>query len=529
MTPGGGVAQAGPSAQSGVFWQGGDPRWQPHDLVPLTTTARADVCIVGGGFTGLWTALSIKRLAPDADVVLLEREYCGAGASGRNGGWVNGWDKSLPRLVSRFGRDAALWLLDASRRSVADIRDTVRDGGIDCDFAMAGGLTVAASPAQAEALRATASATDELGRDDLLRILDRDEARALSGSPQVVAGELILHAGSVQPALLAQGLRRLAVEAGVRVYEATPMLALDRTLPAVVKTPSGAVVADKVVLAAGAWLAVFPELRRTLFIIPSHMVATASSREHLDRLGWVKGRPFSDNRTAVHYAQRTGDDRLAFGRGGGRLGFGGRVIPEHFHDPREVGEIVADMHALLPATRDLAVECAGVGPLSAASTTCRGSGPWARTRTSTTGSATRATGSRRPISSAARWPRSLSAGATTTRCRLWYPSHPRTCRRNPSAPSAPAPCAAPSSAARSWRTRDGGRTPCPGWYVAASTFRCRSSRSCGAQSARTERPRRRRGVRCAARPMPLCCSWTDPPASRARHGMTCARRQGGPR
>jgi glycine/D-amino acid oxidase-like deaminating enzyme len=363
MTPGGGVAQAGPSAQSGVFWQGGDPRWQPHDLVPLTTTERADVCIVGGGFTGLWTALSIKRLAPDADVVLLEREYCGAGASGRNGGWVNGWDKSLPRLVSRFGRDAALWLLDASRRSVADIRDTVRDGGIDCDFAMAGGLTVAASPAQAEALRATASATDELGRDDLLRILDRDEARALSGSPQVVAGELILHAGSVQPALLAQGLRRLAVEAGVRVYEATPMLALDRTLPAVVKTPSGAVVADKVVLAAGAWLAVFPELRRTLFIIPSHMVATASSREHLDRLGWVKGRPFSDNRTAVHYAQRTGDDRLAFGRGGGRLGFGGRVIPEHFHDPREVGEIVADMHALLPATRDLAVEWRWGGPV----------------------------------------------------------------------------------------------------------------------------------------------------------------------
>jgi glycine/D-amino acid oxidase-like deaminating enzyme len=93
------------------------------------------------------------------------------------------------------------------------------------------------------------------------------------------------------------------------------------------------------------------------------MVATAPSREVLDRLGWVKGRPFSDNRTAVHYAQRTGDDRLAFGRGGGRLGYGGRIIPEHYHDPREIGEIVADMHELLPAARELAVEWRWGGPV----------------------------------------------------------------------------------------------------------------------------------------------------------------------
>ena len=114
-------------ARAAVYWQGGDPRWQTGDIVPLTTSERADVCIVGGGFTGLWTALSMKRLAPGTDVVLIEREYCGAGASGRNGGWVNGWDDMLPSLVSRFGRDAALWLLDASRRSLDDLRDTVRD------------------------------------------------------------------------------------------------------------------------------------------------------------------------------------------------------------------------------------------------------------------------------------------------------------------------------------------------------------------------------------------------------------------
>ena len=353
----------GDEARAAVYWQGGDPRWQPGDIVPLTTTERADVCIVGGGFTGLWTALSIKRHAPETDVVIVEREYCGAGASGRNGGWVNGWDDILPKLVSRFGRDAALWLVDASRHSLDDIRSTVRDGDIDCDLSFQGGLTVALSPAQVGGVLAPALLARDLGRDDFFRVLDKDEAVKMSGAPTAEAGLLILQAGSVQPALLAQGLRRLVVEAGVRIYEATPMVGVERTLPAVVKTPSGSVTAEKVVLASGARLARIPELRRTVFIIPSHVVATASSPESLDRLGWAAGRPFGDGRTAVHYAQRTADDRVVFGRGGGRLGYGGRVIPAHYHDAREIDEIVADMHAMLPATRDLAVEWRWGGPL----------------------------------------------------------------------------------------------------------------------------------------------------------------------
>ena len=358
-----GSREEGGEARAAVFWQGGDSRWQPHDLTPLTSTERADVCIVGGGFTGLWTALQIKRFAPDIDIALIEREYCGAGASGRNGGWVNGWDDMLPKLVSRFGKDAALWLVDASRRSLDDIRETVREGQIDCDLAFEGGLTVALSPAQVDGILEAALLAQELGRDDYFRILGKEEAVALSGSPRAEAGSLILQAGSVQPALLVQGLRRLVAAAGVRIYEATPMVGLQRGLPCVVKTPSGSVTADKVVLAAGARLGLVPELRRTIFIIPSHVVATASSWDAMDRLGWPAGRPFSDGRTAVHYAQRTSDDRLVFGRGGGRLGYGGRTIPAHFHDAREIASIVTDMRGMLPATRDLAIEWRWGGPL----------------------------------------------------------------------------------------------------------------------------------------------------------------------
>ena len=159
-----------------------------------------------------------------------------------------------------------------------------------------------------------------------------------------MGGLVLTRAGSVQPALLVQGLRRLAVAAGVRVFEASPMTRLERGLPAVVETPAGSVIADQVVLTCGPWLAGLGELRRTLFVIPSHVVATAPAPALLDAMGWRRGRPFADARTAVHYGQRTGDDRLVFGRGGGRLGFAGHIIPAHFHDRAEIAAIDADLH-----------------------------------------------------------------------------------------------------------------------------------------------------------------------------------------
>ena len=358
-----GAAAAGES-QDGVFWFGGDPRWQPAGVgAPLTRTVHADVCIVGGGFSGLWTAYWIKRLAPGADVVVLEREFCGAGASGRNGGWVNGWEDSIGTLVSRFGAESAAWLLDASIGGTDAMRSAVSEGGIECDLAFEGALIVALSQAQLDGLHDLPEAAERIGRGELIRVLTAQDAQEACGSPRAVGGLLLTRAGSVQPALLVQGLRRLAVEAGVRVFEASPMTHLERSLPAVVETPAGSVVADQVVLTCGPWLAGLRELRRTLFIIPSHVVATAPAAEALDTMGWRRGRPFADARTAVHYGQRTGDDRLVFGRGGGHLGFAGRIVPPHFHDRAEVAAIVSDLHDLLPGSRPLAIEWQWGGPV----------------------------------------------------------------------------------------------------------------------------------------------------------------------
>lgn len=357
----------GGGVTSGVYWFAGDERWRfPDDMTPLVDSVRADVCIVGGGFTGLWTALALKRNAPSAEVVLVEREFCGSGASGRNGGWVEGLELKLPDFIERFGVEATRWVLEASLDSLEDMRRTVSDGAVDCDLDLQGGLIVATCAAHAEWWDDLLEAAAAVGREDLFTILSRDEAIACSGIPHAHGGLKIRHAGSVQPALLAQGLRRLAREAGVRVFEASPMTKLVRSAPAVVETTAGKVIADQVVLASGSWLATVPELRRCLFVIPSHVVATAPAPDLLDTLGWARGVPFSDARTTVHYGQRTADDRLVFGRGGGRLGFAGRVIPEHFHDADEVQDIIADMHALMPASQHAAVEWQWGGPVDRA-------------------------------------------------------------------------------------------------------------------------------------------------------------------
>ena len=355
---------AAATPQEAVFWFGGDARWQAAtERRPLTRSVRADVCIVGGGFSGLWAAYWLKRLAPDADVVLLEREFCGSGASGRNGGWVNGWEDSIGTLVGRFGAESAKWLLEASLGGTQAMREAVDEGGIDCDLAFEGALIVALSQAQLDGLRDLPQAAESIGRGELIRVLSAQEAQEACGSSRAMGGLLLTQAGSVQPALLVQGLRRLAVEAGVQVFEASPMTHLQRGLPAVVETPAGAVTADQVVLTCGPWLAGLRELRRTLFVIPSHVVASAPAPAALDAMGWRRGRPFADARTAVHYGQRTGDDRLVFGRGGGRLGFAGRIIPAHFHDRAEIAEILADLHDMLPGSRPLSIEWQWGGPV----------------------------------------------------------------------------------------------------------------------------------------------------------------------
>src|SRR6185295_151395 len=154
-----------------------------------------------------------------------------------------------------------------------------------------------------------------------------EEVQARTGSPVHLGAAFESSAATVQPALLARGMRRVALDRGIRIYERTPMVELDRE-QGVVRTPSGSIRAGAIVLALNAWAIKIKELSRALVVVSSDIVATAPMPEKLEETGWTGGEAISNCRLMVHYYRTTKDGRVAFGRGGGRHAFGGRVNSE---------------------------------------------------------------------------------------------------------------------------------------------------------------------------------------------------------
>ena len=321
---------------------------------PLSGAHRADVCVVGGGYTGLWTALRLKELDPALDVVLLEADLCGSGASGRNGGFALSWWPKLSTLVKLFGEAEALRLGHAAEASVAEIGAFCLEHGIDAHFRQAGWLWTATTPLHLGAWEKGVHACEERGIAAFAR-LTPEEVATRAGSPIHVGGMWERCAATVQPALLARGLRRVAVERGVRVYERSPVIRLEPSSPPIVRTPGGAVAAEKVVLATNAWAASLPELRRVIVPLSSDMVATAPTPERLVTMGWTGGECITDSRLMVHYYRTTRDGRIAIGRGSGALGYLGRVTPTFDGDARRAAVVERGLRRLYPTVADVPV------------------------------------------------------------------------------------------------------------------------------------------------------------------------------
>ncbi|MDX6731329.1 MAG: hypothetical protein QOC54_1277 [Baekduia sp.] len=333
---------------------------------PLTGTVRADVCIVGGGFLGLWTALEITEQAPDASVVLLDAEGCGFGASGRNGGWVTSWYDELDALLARFGPEQATWLADQSSAAIDRLEAFCEQEEIDCHLRRSGSLWTATAPAHLGVWDGPMRAARAVGREGVVQELDVAELRARTGSPAIVGGALVRDSAAIQPALLARGLRRVALRRGVRIFEGSPMRALGRGAPAVVTTSAGRVEAGRVVLALGAWAARLRELRRAVVPVGSHIVLTEPIPERIAELGWTGGELLGDTRLLVHYAQVTRDGRIAFGRGGGAIGPFGHVRPSHYVDPATVDVVAADFRRWFPQLADVGLTHAWGGAVDRA-------------------------------------------------------------------------------------------------------------------------------------------------------------------
>jgi putative aminophosphonate oxidoreductase len=329
------------------------------DAPALAGRESADVCIVGGGFTGLWTALRVKELEPGRDVVLIESDVCGAGASGRNGGFAMTFWHHFLALERACGGVQAVALARASANALADIGAFCQEHAVDAQFRRDGWLWAATNPAQVGAWASTLAAIERHGEQPFAT-LTTDEVAALAGSRGHLAGVFEAGSATVQPALLARGMRRRALARGVRIFERSPMVALERDAVLGVRTAGGLIRAGRVVIAMNAWSGAVRELARSFVTVSSDMVITDPAP---GGPGVREGLSISDSRLMVHYYRPTPDGRLAFGKGGGRLAYASRV-GERFDGASPRRAVVTDaMRALYPALAGVPIASSWTGPI----------------------------------------------------------------------------------------------------------------------------------------------------------------------
>ncbi len=337
----------------------------------LSGEREADVVVLGGGFTGLWAAWHLKRLEPEARIVLLEAdELCGRGPSGRNGGFCNVMWFSLPNMRCRWGDESALALARAAERAVREIGEFCDEEGVDAWFHRGGYLQVSTAPAQDEIWSEALAASRELGAADAVQALTPEGVSARCASPAFRAGAFYPASATVQPARLALGLRQRLRERGVEIYESTPVRAL-RDAPDGVeaRTPGGRVRAAAAIVAIGAAArSRRGPLHNRLTVTSSHIVMTEPVPELLEEIGWTGGECITDCRTMLHYFRTTPDGRIVFGLGGGQISMGARLRGRVELDPA-VAELAAErLRAYFPGVEGRRLTHAWGGPIDVSPT-----------------------------------------------------------------------------------------------------------------------------------------------------------------
>ncbi|HEX7297501.1 MAG TPA: FAD-dependent oxidoreductase [Solirubrobacteraceae bacterium] len=321
----------------------------PEPRPALEGDRETDVCVVGAGYTGLWTAYELRRADPSLEVVVVEREVAGFGASGRNGGWVMGEVSTGSRLRAAAGEEAVAALERAARETVDEVGAACAREGIECDLVNGGWLTVAQTAPQLGRLRAGTRG----------ELLDAEQAAARVRVDGILGARFSPHCARVQPAKLVRGLAAAAERHGVTIHERTPALALE---PGRVRTPHGTVRARWVVRATEGYTAGLPGVHRALLPLSSSMIVT----EPLDmdtwaEIGWQGRETIDDAAHAYCYMQRTADDRIAIGGRGRPYRFGSTTDGGRAVDDATVGHLRARLTRLFPVLRDVRLDGAWAG------------------------------------------------------------------------------------------------------------------------------------------------------------------------
>ncbi|MGH3348454.1 MAG: NAD(P)/FAD-dependent oxidoreductase, partial [Nocardioides sp.] len=321
------------------------------------------MAVVGGGFTGLWTAHYLTEADPSLRIVVLEAETVGFGASGRNGGWCSAlFPASLHRLAALSDRSGALAQDVAMRATVAEVVRATEELGIDAEVAVGGTIVLARTDAQVARARAEVEHARRWGLTDTrLRWLEEGEARAVLDADGTLGATYTPDCAALHPLRLARGLADSLVRRGVTVHEHSRVTEL---LPGRAVTVHGTVRAGTVVRATEGYTARLPGLRRAVAPIYSLVIATEPLAPELwERIGLRRRETFSDHRHLIIYGQRTADDRLVFGGRGAPYHFGSRVSPRFDRDERVFARIRATLVELFPALADTRITHAWGGPL----------------------------------------------------------------------------------------------------------------------------------------------------------------------
>ncbi|KUN07445.1 FAD-dependent oxidoreductase [Streptomyces yokosukanensis] len=353
------------SSSASSVVNGGISYWFADDGLPvvrepLPGDASADVVIVGGGYTGLWTAYYLKKAAPFLRITVLEQKFCGYGASGRNGGWLYNGIAGRDRYAKLHGHEAAVRLQKAMNDTVAEVIAVAEAEGIDADVHKGGVLEVATTPAQLARLRAFHEHELSYGEKDRELYGARETAERIRVA-DAVGSAWTPHGARLHPVKLVKGLAAAVEALGVTIHESTPVTEIR---PRHAVTPYGTVRASYVLRCTEGFTASLKGQKRTWLPMNSSMIATEPlTEEQWATIGWDGRETLGDMAHAYMYAQRTADGRIALGGRGVPYRFGSRTDNDGRTQPATVEALHEILTRFFPSLAGVRVAYAWSGVL----------------------------------------------------------------------------------------------------------------------------------------------------------------------
>ena len=347
------VSHALAGAEPKPYWL--DDPGRPEALPALTEDVRCDLAVVGGGYSGLWTALLAKERDPGRDVLLLEGSRIGWAATGRNGGFcAASLTHGLPNGIERFPDEVGT-LNRLGAQNLDAIEAAIRTYDIDCAWERTGEMNVATAEWQVADLREYTDVAARYGEH--VEFLDTDAVRAQVDSPTYLAATW--DRGScavVNPAKLAWGLREACLSLGVRIHEHTPVVALEKSASGpVLRTKQGSgIAADRVALATN----IFPSLLKRVrpYVVPVYdyvLMTEPLSDAQLAELGWRERQGIGDSANQFHYYRLSADNRILWGGYDAIYHYGNRIAPELDQRPATFTRLAEHFFTTFPQLADL--------------------------------------------------------------------------------------------------------------------------------------------------------------------------------